>query len=187
MSDIDRIPLGHRHSFWVVVIGKFILQTGQLSADENLRVLESLHSLCEKDALYGGYLSKEVLAMIEPASQAEFDIWNAASSLDTSDLKAESFAVLTDAETFDILVQLNPSILRAIHRANELKEGNKPGASGIPTPTATPSVAPAAVFEPKPDPYGHSLDPSFFQKPSAPRFAKGSAAHPGGEYNLWGV
>ena len=48
MSDIDKLdmlPVGIRYSFWIVAIGKFILETGHLSADENLSMLKSIHSI----------------------------------------------------------------------------------------------------------------------------------------------
>ena len=80
MSDIDKLdmlPVGIRYSFWIVAIGKFILETGHLSADENLRMLKSIHSI--PDEL--GYFNKEVLAMVQPASRAEYDIFDAAMKL----------------------------------------------------------------------------------------------------------
>ena len=66
MSDIDKLdmlPVGIRYSFWIVAIGKFILETGHLSADENLSLLKSIHSI--PDEL--GYFNKEMLAMVQPA------------------------------------------------------------------------------------------------------------------------
>ena len=59
--------------------------------------------------------------------------------------------------------------------------------AGAPLPAvATPSVT-NSYFEIKPDPRGSHLDQSFFRKPSAPQYAKGSQHHPDGAYNIFGA
>ena len=183
MSDPDRIdslPVGIRHDFWIVAIGKFILETGQLSADESLRLLKSIHSI--PDELR--YFNKEVLAMIQPASRAVYEIFDAANKLE----REECFKVLNSRETFDILLKLNPSILKAIEHADARWDRGavKYDANGTPLPAvATPSVA-NRYYEVKPDPQGSHLVESFFRKPSEPQYAKGSQHHPGGAYNIFG-
>ena len=183
MSDLDRIdhlPVGIRYEFWIVAIGKFILETGHLSADENLRLLKSIHSI--PDEL--GYFNKEVLAMVQPASRAVYDIFDAAMKLGHN----EVFKVLTCRETFDILLKLNPSVLKAIEHADERWHRNtvKLDAAGAPIPAvAAPSVA-NRYFETKPDPRGSHLDESFFRKSRAPQYAIGSQLDPAGPYNIFG-
>ena len=183
MTDIDMISVGVKHSFWVVAIGKFLL-TGESSPNEKLRVLESLHGLTERDSPYGGYvITKEMLALIEPASAATYEIFAAANNVGD---KNKTFEILTNRETFDILLRLNPSIEKAIRHASELRERSAPAAASNPVPATPAASTPAVRYEPpRPDPHGRHLQ-DWFRKPSA-RFAKGSAAHPGGEYNVFGV
>ena len=96
--------------------------------------------------------------------------------------------MLTCRETFDILLKLNPSVLKAIEHADE--RWNHPvnlDTAGAPLPAvATPSVT-NSYFEIKPDPRGSHLDLSFFRKPSGPQYAKGSQHHPDGAYNIFGA
>ncbi|HEX3497225.1 MAG TPA: hypothetical protein VHT02_08670 [Methylocella sp.] len=186
-DDIAMIPVGHRHTFWVAVIGKFILQTGQLSANESLRVLEMLHRLADDD-FRGGYFTKETLAMIEPASRTEYEIFDAARKLDDSakpDPGGEaSFRVLTSNETFGILLKLNPSVAKVIRHAEAKKAVDAVkhlGANGAPI-----TAAPADTWrEPRPDPYGHHISEDWVRRPQGPRYAKGSASHPAGEFNVF--
>jgi hypothetical protein len=177
---IDSLPIGIRHEFWVVAIAKFILETGHLSADQSLRLLKSIHSI--PDEL--GYFNKEVLAMIEPAPLAAYEIFDAASKLGSD----EFYKVLTCRETFDILLKLNPSVLKAIEHADERWNRNtvKFDATGAPIPAvAAPSVV-NRYFETKPDPRGSHLDESFFRKSRAPKYAIGSQLDPAGPYNIFG-
>lgn len=184
MSDIDKLdmlPVGIRYSFWIVAIGKFILETGHLSADENLSLLKSIHSIPDEC----GYFDKQVLAMVQPASRAEYDIFDAAMKLGHN----EVFKVLTCRETFDILLKLNPSVLKAIEYADQ--RWNRTAVKLDATSAAIPAVATPSVanryFETKPDPRGSHLDLSFFRTPRGPQFAKGSQHHPDGAYNIFGA
>ena len=183
MSDIDKLdmlPVGIRYSFWIVAIGKFILETGHLSADENLSLLKSIHSIPDEC----GYFDKQVLAMVQPASRAEYDIFDAAMKLGHN----EVFKVLTCRETFDILLKLNPSVLKAIEYADQRwSHPVKLDTAGAPIPAvATPSVA-NRYFETKPDPRGSHLDLKFFSNPTRRRNSPGSQHHPDGAYNIFGA
>jgi hypothetical protein len=174
------LPPGIRHSFWIVAIAKFILETGHLSADENLRVLKSIHSIPDEI----GYFNKEVLAMIQPASRAVYEIFDAASKLGSDDF----FKVLTSRETFDILLKLNPSVLEAIEYADARwnRGAVKLDVNGVPIPAAAAPSVTNPYYEMKPDPRGSHLDESFFRKPHGPQYAKGSQNHLGGAYNIFG-
>jgi hypothetical protein len=151
------LPPGIKHLFWIVAIGKFSLETGHLSADESLGVLKSIHSITDEC----GYFNKQVLAMVQPASRAVYEIFDAAMKLGHN----EVFKVLTCRETFDILLKLNPSVLEAIEYADARWNCSavKIDANGVPTPAvAAPSVA-NSYYEMKPDPRGSHLDDSFFE------------------------
>jgi hypothetical protein len=113
---IAYVPSGYKHILLAIALTKRVLTTCKMKAGEKLQVLEKLNGLTD------GYITPEMLAMIEPMSDTEYEMLNEARSLDQPDDKAgrASFDVLTSPDVFEHFVRLNPSLLAAIKFHNAL-------------------------------------------------------------------
>jgi hypothetical protein len=105
---IAHIPVGYKFNLLLIALIKRALKC-KMSAGERLQILERLNGMTD------GYITPEMLAMIEPAGNTEFEIIKEAQSLDTTADRCEaSFAVLTMPDVFEKFLCLNPSLLAAI-------------------------------------------------------------------------
>jgi hypothetical protein len=91
MNDIDLIPRGHRYSMITAALIKRVLVDPKLPPTEKLEFLEKL------DALPDDIFTRAVLVAIQPMTDAEASMVDAAASLDGADDKRcdASFKILT--------------------------------------------------------------------------------------------
>jgi hypothetical protein len=109
MTDISLISAGHRYCLVAAAITKRILSEEGLKAGERLEWLEKLNGLTDQ------YITPEMLAAVEPASDVEAQIFSEAMSLPIADDHGNaSFRVLTRDEVF--------SLFRSLHSAIELRK-----------------------------------------------------------------
>jgi hypothetical protein len=72
------------------------------------------------------FVSREMVAAIEPMSDVEYRMYSEAASLDQGDQKlSPSFSVLTSGQTFRAFCKVNPSYVAAL-RCGALKSQNAP-------------------------------------------------------------
>jgi hypothetical protein len=109
-SRVVMVPVGYKHTLLIIAYIKRALVTCEMRAGERLRFLEKLNGLTDI------FITPEMLAIIEPMSDAEMAIMHEARSLDREDdkLGSASFKVLTSWKVFNHLLRLNPSLLSAI-------------------------------------------------------------------------
>lgn len=108
---IEFIPVGYRYSMIGIAVTKRALGDERLPAGEKLDLLEKLHGYAD-----GQYITPAMLAVIEPASNAEVAIVNAAVSLDgDSERGSASYNVLVRDEVF--------SLFRSVFPAIQMREG----------------------------------------------------------------
>ena len=102
------IPPGYQHLLLVIAYIKRVLVVCGMKAGERLHYLEWLNKQTDN------YISPEMLAIIEPMSNAEMAMMHEAQSLDPKGSNSESFKILTRWNVFNSFLALNPSILAAI-------------------------------------------------------------------------
>jgi hypothetical protein len=105
---VANVPPGYQHLLLVIAYIKRVLVICEMKAGERLHHLEWLNKQTDN------YVSPEMLAIIEPMSDAEMAMMHEARSLDQKGSDAKSFAILTRWKVFHSFLALNPSILAAI-------------------------------------------------------------------------
>ena len=104
---------GHRFFMISIAAAKRVLADVPMKAGDRLRVLEQLHDAIDL------FLTAEMLEMIEPASDAELAMVDAARSLDPKERKPDdplppSVEILGRGEVFAEFERINPGIAKAI-------------------------------------------------------------------------
>jgi hypothetical protein len=102
------VPTGYQHLLLVIAYIKRALVLCEMKAGERLHHLEWLNKQTDN------YISPEMLAIIEPMSDAEIAMMHEARSLDQNESDSKSFEILTNWKVFNSFLALNPSILAAI-------------------------------------------------------------------------
>jgi hypothetical protein len=115
-ADVARIEMtapGRREVLIVASLAKHALASTGLSGQDQLQILTLLNQLLDR------WLTVEVLTAIEPpADDTALEMYQAAIDLDGNDkTRQASFRVLSSEKVFRAFVELNPSLLRAIHAA----------------------------------------------------------------------
>jgi hypothetical protein len=148
-TDIERVPAGYKHTLLIVAVLKSALATCEMTAREQLEILETLNGLVDS------YLTSAALAALEPAEPATIEVVRQAWRLDGNTDKP-SFAVLTSPEVFDNLIAANPSIARAIELCARRHRPSAPPAAASPdVPPQAPSPTAASAppyFDPRLEP-----------------------------------
>ncbi len=72
------VPDGHKFNLFLIALTKRALLTDDISPAEKLELLERLHGLADGDLFF----SREMIALIQPMGDSEFQIYRAAASLD---------------------------------------------------------------------------------------------------------
>jgi hypothetical protein len=110
MTDGDLISLcsaGHRHTLLSIAVAKRALTMPGISVNEQLRLLEQINGCACHE------ISPAMIELIEPASDVEIRMIEAAHSLDAGDAKlSPSFYVL--AKSFRQFCRINSSYLAAL-------------------------------------------------------------------------
>jgi hypothetical protein len=114
MTDVRRIvPPGIKFEFLAIAFHKYTLVTVDLSPQERLETLEGLNAYVTGDLKL---FSKSVVEAIRPCTAATAKMISTALDLPPKPWRArsEGYEILTRGEVFDRLVELNPSLSRAI-------------------------------------------------------------------------
>jgi hypothetical protein len=106
---VAHVPPGYQHLLLVIAYIKRVLVVCEMKAGERLYHLEWLNKQTDNN-----YISPEMLAIIEPMSDAEMAMMHEARSLDQKGSDAKSFEILTRWKVLNSFLALNPSILAAI-------------------------------------------------------------------------
>jgi hypothetical protein len=111
-NQIEMMPVGWRHTYIGIALAKRALQTPGIKTGDKLHLLEMINR----------WASPDILALIDPMSDLEFQIYSEAKSLDidgpdlTPIQKTQaSYEILTSAQVFSHFVALNPGLAKAIH------------------------------------------------------------------------
>jgi len=90
------VPPGYRFAFITAALTKRALATDGIKVGDRLHLLEKLNGLTDR------YFTADILAMSEPMSNLEFEIFREARSLDADGDKSgiASFKVLTSHRVF---------------------------------------------------------------------------------------
>jgi hypothetical protein len=139
LSPGDAVPSGHKVTYWLVVVCKYLLQQ-KLSVGERLRISEMLDN--QKDIL-----PADEIAMLQPAAAAELEIFDVVRKADPPN-KADppecgcrlSFNMLANARTFDLLIAANPSVLAAIEYRTAIRAAAPQPEPADPPPPSVPTV-----------------------------------------------
>jgi hypothetical protein len=109
-NQIEIVASGTRYTFVAIALAKRALQTPGIKTGDKLHILEMIN----------GWAGPDILAMIDPMSDLEFQIFREAKSLDIeggnlspAQKTQASFDILTGA-VFPHFVALNPGIANAI-------------------------------------------------------------------------
>jgi hypothetical protein len=137
-------PPGYQMNFIIVALTKRALLMEEIKPGEQLELLENMNALTDR------YFTAEMLSMIEPVSDTEYEIFAAAKMLDKPSDKCAtaSFKVLTSPRVFWHICTLNPSILAALrHEAQQRKAAAlrllADAADDTSPPPASPAWAPS--------------------------------------------
>ena len=149
---IEMVPAGYKWIFILIALAKLALLTRGIAPAEKLRFLEFL------DTAPDSYMTREMVAMIDPLDDAGYAIYAEAKTLDPpgDKLGEASFRVLTSERVFGHFLTLNPSILKAI----EWREANRGRAATTPAAAPAPPMPPPATRPP----YGSDIPDRFLQR-----------------------
>jgi hypothetical protein len=118
------VPCGYQHLLLIIAYVKRTLVLCEMKAGERLHMLEWLNKQTDN------YILPEMLAVIEPMSDAEMAMMHEARSLDQEGSDSKSFEILTSQKVFNSFLALNPSILAAIRlRERRVIEANSVAAA----------------------------------------------------------
>jgi hypothetical protein len=113
-----QVPSGYQYRLLLISYLKYELVTCEMTAGDRLELLEGISGMVDD------YLTKELVAMIDPACETAAKMFAEATALDRDSAGCEaSFNLLTSFEVFGHFVRLNPSLLEAIRsrHAGEVK------------------------------------------------------------------
>jgi hypothetical protein len=140
---IEFFPAGYRYTSVIIAYAKRVLTMpeARFTPNEQLGALQSIAGQADANFTTG------MIQAIEPACDTFMAMVDAAKSADRDVKKrTESFAILTGAEVFTSLVQLNPGLQRAVE-LHTARYGHQPAI--VPAPEPEPAA-------PTPDPVGQS-------------------------------
>jgi hypothetical protein len=108
---IAHTPRGHKHLLLCVALWKYAVQRLATTPAERLELLGFLDTAADPLVITG-----EVVAAVEPASDALVAIIHAARALDPHDDPAglASFKMLTSGEVFSTILRVQPTLLAAL-------------------------------------------------------------------------
>jgi hypothetical protein len=140
-NQIEFVPPGIRYNFIGIALTKRALQSAGLKTGDKLHLLERLNECGDP----------EILAMIDPMTDIEFQIFREAKSLDVeggnlspAQKTQASFDILTSGKVFSHFVTLNAGMAKAIRWHEE-----RPRSAPIQrAPVALPSVDQTSVDAP---------------------------------------
>lgn len=116
MRDDDLIstwPPGYRHALLYISMAKRALATPGTPLNEQMKLLQDINSTIDL------FISREMIEVIEPATDIEVRMYGAAASLDGDAKLSPSFDIL--AKSFREFCAVNPSFVTALR----LGEGQK--------------------------------------------------------------
>jgi hypothetical protein len=120
---ISTCSAGHRNALLFVALSKRLLSMFGTKVNEQLRMLEQINSCACHE------ISPAMIELVEPATDTELQMIDAAMSLDAGDAKLNpSFDVL--AKSFRQFCKINPSYIAAL-RLGAPKAGNSPDAGNV--------------------------------------------------------
>jgi hypothetical protein len=126
-NQIEMLPSGTRHTFIGIALAKRALQTPGIKTGDKLHILEMLN----------GWAAPEILAMIDPMTDLEYQIFREAKSLDIeggnlspAQKTQASYDILTGA-VFSHFVALNSGIANAIRWRGPYQSATAPQTTAL--------------------------------------------------------
>lgn len=130
------ISSGHTMVFIVAALTKRALQDDKMEAGDRLHLLEKLNGLTDQ------YFTADMLALIDPMSNLEYQIFREAKSLDIkaaglspAQQTQASYEILTSSQVFSHFVTLNPGMANAIR----MHENPRRADAALRSPAAAPA------------------------------------------------